>query len=311
MEIKYQRCLFRFPDWSSIDDCQSPKKSKPEVVIPLEDLSPLANPLAQKKLLKKLHKTVKKGMSGKIVADVVLTSVVASKGRMIKRGVKEVVKGIKKGEKGQVACLYALSSLSLFFQTTDNSSGYQPYRHCLAPTYSRRGGADTVHLCRVQGGTWVLQLNKTANKLHNDMSKPKKEKRGERRRRVPNAVQGMLLRSTTVEYPDCLLVFCILFCDPFIHTIIPLGQRPRPCLFPLSPWPQKQSPLPPSTATALRKPPTARLPWSRKRTRWTLRQRASPTRRCTTPSRSASRTTLTHSRPSWCVSFIRVVAAYS
>ncbi|KAF8914619.1 hypothetical protein CPB85DRAFT_1218909 [Mucidula mucida] len=55
----------------------------------------------------------------------------------------------------------------------------------------------------------------------------------------------MLLRSTTVEYPDCLLVFCILFCDPFIHTIIPLGQRPRPCLFPLSPWPQKQSPLPP------------------------------------------------------------------
>ncbi|KAF9055282.1 L30e-like protein [Hymenopellis radicata] len=65
---------------------KSPKKSKAEVVIPLEDLSPLANPLAQKKLLKKLHKTVKK----------------ASKGRMIKRGVKEVVKGIKKGEKGQL-----------------------------------------------------------------------------------------------------------------------------------------------------------------------------------------------------------------
>ncbi|KAF9009049.1 50S ribosomal protein L30e-like protein [Cyathus striatus] len=60
------------------------KKEKEEVVIPLEDLSPLAHPLAQKKLLKKLHKTIKK----------------ASKARQVKRGVKEVVKGIRKGEKG-------------------------------------------------------------------------------------------------------------------------------------------------------------------------------------------------------------------
>ena len=30
-------------------------------MIPVEDLSPIAQPLAQKKLLKKLHKTVKKG----------------------------------------------------------------------------------------------------------------------------------------------------------------------------------------------------------------------------------------------------------
>lgn len=37
------------------------KKEKEEIVIPLEDLSPLAHPLAQKKLLKKLHKTIKKG----------------------------------------------------------------------------------------------------------------------------------------------------------------------------------------------------------------------------------------------------------
>lgn len=49
------------------DSCgllKSPKKSKKdkdEIVIPLEDLSPLAHPLAQKKLLKKLHKTIKKG----------------------------------------------------------------------------------------------------------------------------------------------------------------------------------------------------------------------------------------------------------
>jgi H/ACA ribonucleoprotein complex subunit 2 len=37
------------------------KKEKEEIVIPLEDLSPLAQPLAQKKLVKKLHKTIKKG----------------------------------------------------------------------------------------------------------------------------------------------------------------------------------------------------------------------------------------------------------
>lgn len=37
------------------------KKEKDEIVIPLEDLSPIAHPLAQKKLLKKLHKTIKKG----------------------------------------------------------------------------------------------------------------------------------------------------------------------------------------------------------------------------------------------------------
>ncbi|GJE84015.1 L30e-like protein [Phanerochaete sordida] len=60
------------------------KKEKEEIVIPLEDLSPIAHPLAQKKLLKKLHKTIKK----------------ASKQRQVKRGVKEVVKGIRKGEKG-------------------------------------------------------------------------------------------------------------------------------------------------------------------------------------------------------------------
>ncbi|KIP10626.1 hypothetical protein PHLGIDRAFT_101064 [Phlebiopsis gigantea 11061_1 CR5-6] len=60
------------------------KKDNEEIVIPLEDLSPIAHPLAQKKLLKKLHKTIKK----------------ASKQRQVKRGVKEVVKGIRKGEKG-------------------------------------------------------------------------------------------------------------------------------------------------------------------------------------------------------------------
>ncbi|KAJ7591016.1 RNA-binding protein [Mycena floridula] len=68
-------------------EVKSPKKSKKdkeEIVIPLEDMSPLAHPLASKKLTKKLHKTVKK----------------ASKARAVKRGVKEIVKGIRKGEKG-------------------------------------------------------------------------------------------------------------------------------------------------------------------------------------------------------------------
>jgi H/ACA ribonucleoprotein complex subunit 2 len=42
---------------------KSPKKEKEEIeiVISVEDLSPIAHPLAQKKLLKKLQKTIKKG----------------------------------------------------------------------------------------------------------------------------------------------------------------------------------------------------------------------------------------------------------
>ncbi|KAG8681353.1 snoRNA-binding protein [Ceratobasidium sp. 394] len=63
------------------------KKGKDEqeaIIVPIEELSPIAHPLANKKLVKKLHKTVKK----------------ASKGRQVKRGVKEVVKSIRKGEKG-------------------------------------------------------------------------------------------------------------------------------------------------------------------------------------------------------------------
>jgi hypothetical protein len=40
---------------------KSPKKEEREIVIPVEDLSPIAHPLAQKKLLKKLQKTIKRG----------------------------------------------------------------------------------------------------------------------------------------------------------------------------------------------------------------------------------------------------------
>ena len=45
------------------------KKEKEEIVIPLEDLSPIAHPLAQKKLLKKLHKTIKKGTKPFMLAE--------------------------------------------------------------------------------------------------------------------------------------------------------------------------------------------------------------------------------------------------
>ncbi|KAG7096936.1 hypothetical protein E1B28_004335 [Marasmius oreades] len=79
---------------------QSPKKSKKEtteIIIPIEDLSPLAKPLAQKKLLKKLNKTIKK----------------ASKARQIKRGVKEVVKGIRKGEKGLLILAADISPIDI------------------------------------------------------------------------------------------------------------------------------------------------------------------------------------------------------
>jgi len=45
---------------------KKPKKEKKEkqgeVVVPVEELSPIAHPLAQRKLLKKLNKTIKKGM---------------------------------------------------------------------------------------------------------------------------------------------------------------------------------------------------------------------------------------------------------
>ncbi|KAK1236591.1 snoRNA-binding protein [Marasmius sp. AFHP31] len=79
---------------------KSPKKSKKEtteIIIPLEELSPLAKPLAQKKLLKKLNKTIKK----------------ASKARQVKRGVKEVVKGIRKGEKGLLVLAADISPIDI------------------------------------------------------------------------------------------------------------------------------------------------------------------------------------------------------
>jgi hypothetical protein len=40
---------------------QVKKAKKEEIVIPVEDLSPLAHPLAHRKLVKKLHKTIKRG----------------------------------------------------------------------------------------------------------------------------------------------------------------------------------------------------------------------------------------------------------
>ncbi|KAI9512184.1 hypothetical protein F5148DRAFT_54281 [Russula earlei] len=75
------------PAGSEDVEMKSPKKdAEHEIVIPVEDLSPIAHPLAQRKLLKKLHKTIKR----------------ASKARQVKRGVKEVAKAIRKGEKGYV-----------------------------------------------------------------------------------------------------------------------------------------------------------------------------------------------------------------
>jgi H/ACA ribonucleoprotein complex subunit 2 len=47
--------------WTGNKAKKKVKKDRDEIIIPIEDLSPLAHPLAQKKLLKKLHKTVKKG----------------------------------------------------------------------------------------------------------------------------------------------------------------------------------------------------------------------------------------------------------
>ncbi|KAI0254390.1 putative RNA-binding protein L7Ae [Lactifluus subvellereus] len=83
-EKKKQQVSDALPAAVEEDTAKSPKKEKDEIVIPVEDLSPIAHPLAQKKLLKKLQKTIKR----------------ASKARQVKRGVKEVAKAIRKGEKG-------------------------------------------------------------------------------------------------------------------------------------------------------------------------------------------------------------------
>jgi len=73
------------------------KHEKEAIVVPIEELSPIAHPLANKKLVKKLHKTVKK----------------ASKGRQVKRGVKEVVKSIRKGEKGLLILAADISPIDI------------------------------------------------------------------------------------------------------------------------------------------------------------------------------------------------------
>jgi hypothetical protein len=66
----YQGIFFLVPaDRAHAHQQQVTKKSKKEkkerqdeVVVPVDELSPIAHPLAQRKLLKKLNKTVKKGM---------------------------------------------------------------------------------------------------------------------------------------------------------------------------------------------------------------------------------------------------------
>ncbi|EJU06178.1 L30e-like protein [Dacryopinax primogenitus] len=78
---------------------QKVKKEDKEdkVLVPVEELSPIARPLAVKKLLKKVHKTVKR----------------ASKARQVKRGVKEVVKGIRKGDKGLLVLAADISPIDI------------------------------------------------------------------------------------------------------------------------------------------------------------------------------------------------------
>ncbi|KDQ21036.1 hypothetical protein BOTBODRAFT_27055 [Botryobasidium botryosum FD-172 SS1] len=67
-----------------IDAKEESTSEKKTIVVPVEELSPIAHPMAGKKLAKRLHRTIRK----------------ASKQRQVKRGVKEVVKSIRKGEKG-------------------------------------------------------------------------------------------------------------------------------------------------------------------------------------------------------------------
>jgi len=74
------------------------KKDKSELEdVPLESLSPIAQPLAQHKLAKRVLRTVKKG----------------SKARHIHRGVKEVVKSVRKGEKGLIVLAADISPMDI------------------------------------------------------------------------------------------------------------------------------------------------------------------------------------------------------
>jgi len=84
-------------EMEEIEPVKSPKKEEHDIVIPVEDLSPIAHPLAQKKLLKKLHKTIKR----------------ASKARQVKRGVKEVAKAIRKGERGLLVLAADISPIDI------------------------------------------------------------------------------------------------------------------------------------------------------------------------------------------------------
>jgi hypothetical protein len=86
---------------SVMPSSSKPTDEKEKISIPIEDLSPIAQPVAQDKLLKRIHKTVKKGTHNNGSEEwgyrFCLT---ASKARQLRRGVKEVVKTIRKGEKG-------------------------------------------------------------------------------------------------------------------------------------------------------------------------------------------------------------------
>ncbi|KAG8936739.1 snoRNA-binding protein [Tulasnella sp. 419] len=73
------------------------KEKEDEIIVSVEELSPIAHPLANKKVAKKVFKTVKK----------------ASKQRQVKRGVKEVVKGIRKGERGLLVLAADISPIDI------------------------------------------------------------------------------------------------------------------------------------------------------------------------------------------------------
>jgi len=73
------------------------KHKELKIVVPLAELSPIANPLATEKLSKKVLKAVKK----------------ASKQRQVKRGVKEVQKGMRKGDKGLLVIAADISPIDI------------------------------------------------------------------------------------------------------------------------------------------------------------------------------------------------------
>lgn len=166
--------LWTFPFDTHIQSPKKTKKEKGEVLIPVEDLSPLARPLAQRKLLKKLHKTIKKGTSTHCVMllfkrTVVLCSIQIASSEA--RGEGSCQRHSQRGE-GVSTLRFSCLTASLIYhsrQPSRPSSRYQPDRYNIPSTDPFGRGPCALYFCYVQGGARECKLDKKTHQLCNDL----------------------------------------------------------------------------------------------------------------------------------------------